>query len=164
MAAAGGLVVSGIASYAAWQTVKDGRENELREQASFVNTWNEVHQDHSVVVHVVNRSFDPVSLWALPFTTPDGQDKIITSTLPPCTELVFDPNRVPNISATATRPAGFVFYDRSGQPWQRLPFGLFQVEAENVDEILSAPGTRATLDAIRTAGGRSKAAQGCKEG
>ncbi|MEU0389034.1 hypothetical protein [Streptomyces chartreusis] len=164
MAAACGLVVSGIASYAAWQTVQDGRENELREQASFVNTWNEVQQDHSVVVHVVNRSFDAVSLWALPFRTPDGKVKIITSTLPPCTELVFAPNTVPNISAATTRPTGFLFYDRAGRPWQRLPYGLFEAEADTVNEILSAPGTRATLDAIRNAGGSIKAAQGCKEG
>ncbi|MDT0385991.1 hypothetical protein [Streptomyces dubilierae] len=164
MAAACGLVVSGIASYAAWQTVQDGRDDELREQASSVNTWNEVQQDQSVFVHVVNRSFDAVSLWALPFRTPEGKVKIISSTLPPCTELVFDPNKVPNVSATTTRSAGFLFYDRSGRPWQRLPYGLFEAEADTVNEIQSAPGTRVTLDAIRNAGGIIKAAQGCKEG
>lgn len=110
-----------------------------------------------------NRSFDAVPLWALPFTLPDGSRKIITSTLPPCIELVFDPREIPDVALATPSPDGFVFYDRSGLPWQRNCLGLVEAESGTVDEILAAPGTRVPLDVIRKQGGRSKPAQGCEE-
>ncbi|MFI6523220.1 hypothetical protein [Streptomyces uncialis] len=163
IAAALGLAVSGVASCAAWRALHDGRENEVRAQASLVTTWSESHRDGDHVVHVVNRSFDAVFLWALPFRTPGGEQKIITSSLPPCTELVFGPHKIPHLrAATSGTTNGFMFYDSSGTPWERSPLGLFEAKAGTVDEILSRPGTRTTLAEIKKAGGSVKAARECR--
>ncbi|MCF1596858.1 hypothetical protein [Streptomyces muensis] len=130
-----------------------------------MTVWSDPRRYGGGAVHVVNRSFDAVSLWALPFRTPDGRQKIITSSLPPCTELAFVPTKIPNISVTTSVPSSsFMFYDRSGTPWERLPWGLFEADKETVDEIMSRPGTRTTLDEIKQAGGSIKAAQECGNG
>ncbi len=118
VAAAGGLVVSGIASWTAVATLQDQREESAESeaaaqshQASRVSVWLDYDHRHFLPSHgeqtayILNRSPDPINSWeimidfppksgsGLPSTPPGLSSGMFVEprqTIPPCTLVKFD--------------------------------------------------------------------------
>ncbi|NJP99350.1 hypothetical protein [Streptomyces zingiberis] len=145
MAAIGGLIFTGIATYySAWvaqdqlEQSRDESVQKARDQASRVTFWEENSlYGKTREIHLVNRSPDPVSLIqvVIRVSGPVEDNRLLLAdrNLPPCTEIAFNAADL-IISPTAKdnsflgdatwRIESLTFTDRNGRVWVRSPIFL----------------------------------------
>jgi hypothetical protein len=142
LAAIGGLIFTGIATYYGAAVSKDqldqAREDargQAREQAMRVSYW--VDQEPlkgTVTLHFANRSPDPITNLTMLYsgkgltTEPNGLGGIIVSAVAPCTELSWALGKVGMHRLTMDSPIvkWARFTDRDGEVWERTSSELKQ--------------------------------------
>ncbi|MFI7413176.1 hypothetical protein ACIBU0_31340 [Streptomyces sp. NPDC049627] len=168
MAAIGGLVFTGVATYYGavvsrqqLDQVKEDRERESREQASRITMWADPYGRDGGALHIANRSPDAATgasavvvgkrpqahTHELPVYVIQGL------TLPPCSELVL---QAADITTTRSGSRQYsladdgwfadllLFTDASGQTWRRTADQLMESPAYSV----TADGPGGTLDRV----------------
>jgi hypothetical protein len=147
LAAAVGLVISGIATWVAVKTLNEQQadskqEDQLRarEQASQVSTWIEDGDSFSGVVVVANYSVYPIEKWGLYLRVDADPDSSksdfnaparaegITNVIPPCSRVLVDLVKFRKDTAMALNGVaasreiyveGINFEDAQGKSWHR---------------------------------------------
>lgn len=164
------MTFGAVATYAAWQTVKDGQDKDHRAQAEVVSFWTE-DTKHGEIVHVVNRSWDAIPYWSSTIdfveVNTNGshwwkEQKRYSSSLPPCTELVFDPGKLPGSASPHASVVDFRFIDRAGEVWERNPWWLEEADGGIIQALQDS--TTPMLFAELRRIGDVRAAQDCGKG
>ncbi|MFF7732522.1 hypothetical protein [Streptomyces sp. NPDC007984] len=159
LAAIGGLWAQAVASYWTQQTAKDqlsqsseDSEREAQDQASRITYWLEYPEPlKAPVLHILNRSLDPVTNVTLVFSRIPGELYVgAVRDLPPCTEDVFNSGDMTLMSwpkkeqrklwdSYRTPPSLFTylsFVDSNGAAWERSPTDLRAVLPPDVRSVL----------------------------
>ncbi|MEV2210946.1 hypothetical protein AB0H86_05490 [Streptomyces sp. NPDC050997] len=132
------------------QSIEDS-EREARSQATQVSFWFEGQGTENLVLHVMNRSPDPVGASQMRFqlrifsadeSEPDtmASAQIILDPLPPCSLQTIEPGQLRTRSADGERAKlprrimyvtdrYFAFRDRNGRGWGRLDDRLVSMKA-----------------------------------
>ncbi|GHA10064.1 hypothetical protein GCM10010303_20410 [Streptomyces purpurascens] len=138
LAAALGLVFSGIVAWSSVTTTRQQIEQERRSQASQVSFWSQPgglrgeESGTEDVTIISNRSVDVITQVDMLFRVPpfDGDEKRYAALgieeIPPCTRITFPDRLLGNLIremeynlSGATRPRGIQFYDSNGMHWVR---------------------------------------------
>ncbi|MEV0527066.1 hypothetical protein AB0I66_26900 [Streptomyces sp. NPDC050439] len=130
MAAAAGLLVSGVATWATVAALRDQRtqsvseDNQaLRSRAGRVSAWIETHKGEYKDLHLINRSPDPVVNWGLLYKESANEVRIngyelermdlrdttpmtLLTALPPCSHSKIDMLRVAKLASIIRNPYG----------------------------------------------------------
>jgi hypothetical protein len=157
------LVISAVSSYAAWSTIQDQRNSRFRAQAELIFVWQENRDGGRF--HIVNRSLEPVPEVDLELQQPNPPFKneskrSYISPLPPCTEIILDPSKLPDRVSTNPWISYFGFIDSSGSFWKRGRWGKLQsTKVYKASRPVALSG-----DAIRAMHGKVAKAEGCDGG
>jgi hypothetical protein len=157
LAGLGGLIFTGVTTYyearisaAQLNDSRDHAEVEARSQAARVTFWTDLSTHESVLMHILNRSPDPVSAVEADVTLREngkGRDAAPIGDVAPCTELVID------LTVIETRkvalPAGITFSDSAGVRWNRTNRQLTRIKSDGglVPEAM-VPGLKAVPHAM----------------
>ncbi len=169
LAAAGGLVVGGVASWAAVEALRDQRADDAEDRAravadhaSHLTAWldhpNLIDAKSRGAFHVMNRTPDPISEWGVRFAIMSGSVAVgrprftvisMHDAVPPCMKLTFDFGdlsmryRVKN-ELREMIVVGVQFTDRSGKRWRRT-IGAHSPFSSGPRQVLRRGGSRAQL-------------------
>ncbi|MEU1711073.1 hypothetical protein ABZ478_38325 [Streptomyces sp. NPDC005706] len=142
MAAIGGLVFTGVATYYGavvsrqqLDQVKGDQEHEEQQQASRITTWTDPDASDGKL-HVVNRSPDPATSASVTIGVERAVYVFQIPTLPPCSELSLQAKDIRfahgtyrfSLDAGVWRADLLQFTDATGQTWQRTPEALEKID------------------------------------
>jgi hypothetical protein len=162
MAATAGLAVGAVASLSAWQAVQAQNSKDQRAQASLVTIWEEKRSDGQGMLHLSNRSLDPIETWILVLysfpETEKEKKRSYSSSLPPCTEIILNPATLPNRRTDKPDILTFTYVDSSGLWWRRGSWGKLD-QTENISEGES--GAELPFDKVESLGGKVQTIEQC---
>lgn len=158
-------MISGAASWAALQTLQDQRADAAAErqaaqarQAARVSVWTDANPElmpfetRAKKVLIMNRSPDPIPVWAVEITTYPrntwggvGREKYSAATaesVPPCTLMTIQLDALKE-GVERNREFGvtaLLFRDNQGQPWRRGTSGTIQrlTQTRSIQERLTS--------------------------
>ncbi|MFF0134221.1 hypothetical protein ACFYTG_52925 [Streptomyces mirabilis] len=161
LAAIGGLIFTGVATYYGAAVSKDqlnqAREDaqrDAREQALRVSYWVEQEPTKgTVILHFANRSLDPVTNVTMLYsgigvTTLNEVGAIMLPAVAPCTELswTLEKRRAHWVSLDSPIVKWARFIDRGGKRWERTSSGLKQTNESSLGgNIFEDPGDPETM-------------------